>query len=89
MAVQHIFNNNYYFPLFALIMASDDDYLSDLTDIESDYTESKGKKPVTKSAWRVRKALTPARATTYSAQALYGMRPTYFRQLNKSGFNSS
>ena len=54
-------------------MASDDEYLSDLTDIESEEDEDpKNKKKSKKSSWRVRKALTPARATTYSAQALHG-----------------
>jgi hypothetical protein len=61
-------------------MASDDEYLSELTEIESDdYADAKGKKKATKSAWKVRKALTPARATTYSAQALYGPRCYYLR----------
>jgi hypothetical protein len=61
-------------------MASDDDYLSELTDIDSDdYADAKGKKQASKSAWRVRKALTPARATTYSAQALYGTQRHCFR----------
>jgi len=54
-------------------MASDDEYLSNLTSIDSDEeVDVKGKKPAKKAGWRVRKALTPARATTYSAQALYG-----------------
>lgn len=54
-------------------MASDDEYLSELTDVETDDdVGEKSKKPATKLGWRVRKALTPARATTYSAQALYG-----------------
>lgn len=54
-------------------MASDDEYLSELTDIESEEdVDPKNKKKSKKSSWRVRKALTPARATTYSAQALHG-----------------
>ena len=55
-------------------MASDDDYLlSDLTECESDESSvGKGKKPAAKTGWRIRKALQPPRATTYSAQALYG-----------------
>jgi len=56
-------------------MASDDDFLlSDLTECESDESSvvGKGKKPVKKPGWRIRKALQPARATTYSAQSLYG-----------------
>ena len=59
-------------------MASDDDF-SDLTDLESDdYTESKGrKKSATKSGgkpgYKIKNALKVPRATTYTAQALYGM----------------
>ena len=56
-------------------MASDDDFfLSDLTECESDESSvpGKGKKPAKKTGWRVKKALQPARATTYSAQSLYG-----------------
>lgn len=58
-------------------MASDDDF-SDLTDIESDYAETKrGKKPKAKSGgkltYKIKNALKVPRATTYTAQALYGM----------------
>ena len=61
-------------------MASEDDF-SDLTDLESDdYTESKSrkKKPTAgksggKSGYRIKNALKAPRATTYTAQALYGM----------------
>ncbi|KAF9524551.1 hypothetical protein CPB83DRAFT_773624, partial [Crepidotus variabilis] len=56
-------------------MASDDEYLSELTDIESEYDESpaNGKKAgkAKASTWKIRMSLKPARATTYSAQALY------------------
>ena len=55
-------------------MASDGDFLlSDLTECESDESSvaGKGKKPAKKTGWRVKKALQPARATTYSAQSLY------------------
>jgi hypothetical protein len=59
-------------------MASDDDF-SDLTDLDTDdYTESKSKKKSTtksggKPAYKIRNALKVPRATTYTAQALYGM----------------
>lgn len=60
-------------------MVSDDNF-SDLTDLESDnnYTESKSKKKPTgksagKSSYRIKNALKVPRATTYTAQALYGM----------------
>ena len=59
-------------------MASDDNF-SDLTDIESDeYVDTKSKKKSTaksggKSGYRIRNALKVPRATTYTAQALYGM----------------
>ena len=60
-------------------MASDDEYLSDLTSIESDdEVVVKGKKTDKKAGWKVRQALTPARATTYSAQALYGAQRLFF-----------
>ena len=61
-------------------MASEDDF-SDLTDLESDdYTESKSnskKKSSSKgggrkSGYRIKNALKVPRATTYTAQALYG-----------------
>ena len=60
------------------IMASDDEF-SDLTDLESDnYTESHSKKKSTtksggKHTYRIRNSLKVPRATTYTAQALYGM----------------
>ena len=62
-------------------MASEDDF-SDLTDLESDdYTESKNnsKRKSSKggsrksgSGYRIKNALKVPRATTYTAQALYG-----------------
>ena len=60
-------------------MASEDDF-SDLTDLESDdYTESKSnskrkssKGGSRKSGYRIKNALKVPRATTYTAQALYG-----------------
>jgi len=58
-------------------MASDEDF-SDLTDLEDsdEYVESKAKKAKSKAAtkkeWRVKRALKPCRATTYTTQALYG-----------------
>jgi hypothetical protein len=66
-------------------MASDDDF-SDLTDLESDnYTETKSKKKSTaksggKPGYKIRNALKVPRATTYTAQALYGMEspPNFF-----------
>ena len=59
-------------------MASDDD-LSDLTDIaeSDDYADTKKKKKPTansgKAAYKIKNALKVPRATTYTAQALYGM----------------
>ena len=59
-------------------MASEDDF-SDLTDLESDtYTEAKGRKKSTaksrgKPGYKIKHALKVPRATTYTAQALYGM----------------
>ena len=62
-------------------MASEDDF-SDLTDLESDdYTESKNNNSKKKSSkggrksgsgYRIKNALKVPRATTYTAQALYG-----------------
>ena len=57
-------------------MASDDEPYSDLTELESDedYAETttkKGKKGAY-AGWRIRNALKVPRATTYTAQALYG-----------------
>jgi hypothetical protein len=59
-------------------MASDDEF-SDLTDLESeeeyaDSTAKRGKKTASnvRTGWRVRNALKVPRATTYTAQALYG-----------------
>ena len=56
-------------------MASEDD-VSDLTDIESDdYAETKKKKKPTaanKPTYKIKNALKVPRATTYTAQALYG-----------------
>ena len=65
-------------------MASDDNF-SDLTDIESDdYVDTKSRKKSKansggKSTYRIRNALKVPRATTYTAQALYGMEfsPTF------------
>lgn len=62
-----------------IIMAGSEDDFSDLTDLESDYyTESKGKKKSTgksagKPRYKIKNALKVPRATTYTAQALYGM----------------
>jgi hypothetical protein len=62
---------------------SDDDF-SDLTDIDSDnYTDTKKKKKSTaqlggKSAYKIKNALKVPRATTYTAQALYGMKFSIF-----------
>ncbi|KAF9475571.1 hypothetical protein BDN70DRAFT_813905, partial [Pholiota conissans] len=57
-------------------MASDDDY-SDLTELDSDDdyggTQKRGKKSASGNVWRIRNALKVPRATTYTAQALYGM----------------
>ena len=69
-------------------MGSEDEF-SDLTDLESDeYTESKGKKKSKtksggKSSYRIRNALKVPRATTYTAQALYGMESSKFLQLTR------
>jgi hypothetical protein len=58
-------------------MNSDDDY-SDLTDLDSadEYKEKPKKKAGPKTAkdggYRIRNALKVPRATTYTAQALYG-----------------
>ena len=66
------------FCAFDHIMASDDNF-SDLTDLESDEyvdTKSSRKKSTAKSGgksgYRIKNALKPPRATTYTAQALYG-----------------
>lgn len=62
---------------------SDDDF-SDLTDIDSDdYADTKTKKKSTaksggKSAYKIKNALKVPRATTYTAQALYGMEFFFF-----------
>jgi len=61
-------------------MASDGE-ISDLTEVESDdyiETTKKKKKPTTtakggKPAYKIKNALKVPRATTYTAQALYGM----------------
>jgi hypothetical protein len=69
--------------LLLTIMGSEDDY-SDLTDLESDdYIESKSKKKSAaksggKSGYRIKNALKAPRATTYTAQALYGMELSYY-----------
>ena len=44
--------------------------LSDLTECESDESSvaGKGKKPAKKTGWRVKKALQPTRATTYTGE---------------------
>ena len=66
-------------------MASDDDF-SELTEIESDdYADSKKKQKATtsssgKPAYKIKNALKVPRATTYTAQALYG-KPNSFRFL--------
>lgn len=57
-------------------MASEDEVYSDLTELESDEeyaetTKNKGKKGAY-TGWRIRNALKVPRATTYTAQALYG-----------------
>ena len=60
-------------------MASDDDF-SDHTDMESDdYADTTKKKKLTaksggKPAYKIKNALKVPRATTYTAQALYGMK---------------
>lgn len=66
-------------------MASEDDF-SDLTDLESDdYAESKSKKKSStanksarKSGYKIKNALKVPRATTYTAQALYGKQLWHF-----------
>jgi len=59
-------------------MAYESDY-SDLTDLDDDYeiapSTSRKKAPTkgaAKGAYRIKNALKPPRATTYTAQALYG-----------------
>jgi hypothetical protein len=64
-------------------MNSDDDF-SDLTDLDSadEYKEKPKKKTGSKSVkdggYRIRNALKVPRATTYTAQALYGENPRVF-----------
>jgi hypothetical protein len=62
-------------------MASDDEF-SELTELESDDAYSKKKQKSTtnssgKPAYKIKNALKAPRATTYTAQALYG-KPTLF-----------
>ena len=74
---------NFVHPL--VLMADDDDYLSDLTELQAESDEdeefSKSKKPSLakgkSKTWKVSRALKPPRATTYSAQALYGKDEIY------------
>ncbi|KJA16222.1 hypothetical protein HYPSUDRAFT_147982 [Hypholoma sublateritium FD-334 SS-4] len=67
-------------------MASDDEVYSDLTELESDdeyaeTTKKKGKKGAY-TGWRIRNALKVPRATTYTAQALYGAYQIYGCDIN-------
>lgn len=60
-------------------MSFDSDFESELTDIESDdYAQTKKKKKPAaksgKSGYKIKNALKVPRATTYTAQALYGMK---------------
>jgi len=53
----------------------DGDNYSELSEVESDYIEStskKGKKKAKQENYKIRNALKVPRATTYTAQALYG-----------------
>lgn len=67
-------------------MNLDDDY-SDLTDLDSadEYNEKPKKKTAQKNpkdgAYKIKNALKVPRATTYTAQALYGKRAFFFNIL--------
>jgi len=53
----------------------DDDNYSEISEAESEYAEStskKGKKKAKQENYKIRNALKVPRATTYTAQALYG-----------------
>lgn len=73
-------------------LMDDEDY-SDLTDIESDDDHPKKKTknsgPKERGGYRIKKALKVPRATTYTAQALYGVFSRYYGLLlSKKNFRS-